>query len=153
MESPQWECVHRAAFPALSLGIHLLGALFLPHCPLASDSEVRPGQLMGKGTAESVPKAKWGSERRSPRIPRAPPALSLGPASSCSQTLGHHRRHHSFSSHPAAHPAALQESADSEVNPSLPVPPPTWRGVVRLFTGSHLASPLLQLADPLPCPS
>ena len=153
MEFPQWECVHRASFPVLSLGIHLLGAFFLPHCPLASDSEVRPGQLMGRGTTEGVPKARQGSEGRSSRVPGAPPALSLGQASSCSQTLRHQHRHHSFSSHPAASPAALQESADSELNPSLPVPPPTWRGVVRLFTGSHLAPPLLQLADPLPCPS
>ena len=68
----------QSLFPALSLGSHLLGAHFLPHCPLASDSEVRPGQSMGREIAERVPRAKWGSKRRSPSIPGAPPALSLG---------------------------------------------------------------------------
>ena len=78
LEYPQWECVHRASFPALSLGSHLLGAHFLPYCPLASDSEVRPGQPLGRGTAEGVPKARQGSEGKSPSIPGAPPACSLG---------------------------------------------------------------------------
>ena len=75
---PQWGCVHRYSFPVLSLGSHFQGAHFLTHCPIASDSEVRPGQPMGRGTAEEVLKARRGRERRSPRVPGASPALSLG---------------------------------------------------------------------------
>ena len=59
---PQWGCVHRSSFPVLSLGSHFQGDHFLPHCPLASDSEVRPGQPMGRGRAEGVPKARQGSK-------------------------------------------------------------------------------------------
>ncbi|CAI9166560.1 unnamed protein product [Rangifer tarandus platyrhynchus] len=74
--SPNGGCP-QILFPSPLLGHPLLGAHFLPHCPLAGDSEVRPGQLTGRGTAERVPRARWGSERRSPRVPGAPPALSL----------------------------------------------------------------------------
>ena len=126
VEFPQWGSVHRASFPALSLGSHLLGAHFLPHCLLASDAEVRPGQSMGRGTAEGVPRARWGSERRSPRVPGAPPALYLGLASSCSQTLRHQHRSLSSSPCPATHTAALQGSVDPELNPRL------------VFSASHL---------------
>ena len=76
---PQWGCVHRSSFPVLSLGSHFQGDHFLPHCPITSDSEMRPGQPMGRGTAEEVPKARRGRERRSPRVSGASPALSLLP--------------------------------------------------------------------------
>ena len=59
---PQWECVHRSSFPVLSLGSHFQGDHFLPHCPITSDSEMRPGQPMGRGRAEGVPKARQGSK-------------------------------------------------------------------------------------------